>query len=115
MSFLDRQIGSKGEHVTTSVPTEAVVLAQPFRISSDIGSSAARIARLANEIERMCGRLRCWRFQRGKIQRGELVAEGLAEGEELASNILCNSLALSSGYETVLRRPFVDRRLRDGD
>jgi hypothetical protein len=56
VSFFDHRIGSKAEQATASVPTEAVVVAQPGRIS--IGSSAARIARLANEIERMGGRLR---------------------------------------------------------
>jgi len=39
----------------------------------------------------------------------------LAEGEELASNILCKSLVRSSGYKTVLQRPFFDCRLREGD
>ena len=44
------------QHATASVPTEAVVVAQPARISSS--SSAARIARLADEIEGMSGGLR---------------------------------------------------------
>ena len=38
--------------------TGAVLVAQPARISSGIGSSATRIARLANEIESMGGGLR---------------------------------------------------------
>jgi hypothetical protein len=54
----DQRIGSNAEQATESVPTEAVVVAQPGRISSGIRSNAARIARLANEIERMGGRLR---------------------------------------------------------
>jgi hypothetical protein len=58
VSFFDQRIGSKAEHATTSVPTEAVVVAQLARISNGIGSSAARIARLANEIEGMGGGLR---------------------------------------------------------
>jgi hypothetical protein len=37
---------------------EAVIVAQPGRISSGIGSSAARITRLANEIQGMGGGLR---------------------------------------------------------
>jgi hypothetical protein len=49
--FFDHRIGSKVEQATASVPTEAVVVAQPLRINSRIGSSAARIA-LANEIAR---------------------------------------------------------------
>ena len=58
MSFVDHRIGSKAEHATESVPTEAVVVAQPARIGSSVSSSAARIARLADEIERMGGGLR---------------------------------------------------------
>jgi hypothetical protein len=58
VSFLDHRIGSKAEQATASVPTEAVVVAQPARISSGISSSAARIARFANEIEGMGGGLR---------------------------------------------------------
>jgi len=50
--------GSNAEQATASVPTEAVVVAQPARISSGIGNSAARVARLADEIERMSGGLR---------------------------------------------------------
>jgi hypothetical protein len=58
VSFVDQRIGSKTEQATASVPTEAVVVAQPARISSGIGSSAARIVRLANEIEGKGGELR---------------------------------------------------------
>jgi hypothetical protein len=58
VSFFDHRIGSKAEQATASVPTEAVVVAQPARISSGISSSAARIARLANKIERMGSGLR---------------------------------------------------------
>src|SRR5581483_5427753 len=58
VSFFDHRIGSNAEQATASVPTEAVVVAQPLRISSGISGSAARIARLANEIERMGGGLR---------------------------------------------------------
>jgi hypothetical protein len=58
VSLDDHRIGSKAEQATASVPTEAVVVAQPAKISSAIGSSAARIARLADEIERMGGGLR---------------------------------------------------------
>ncbi len=54
----DHRIGSNAVQATASVPPEAVVVAQPGRISSGIGSSAARIARFANEIERMGGGLR---------------------------------------------------------
>src|SRR2546421_3464764 len=36
--------------------------------------------------------------------RRMLDADALAEGEALGSNGLCNSLVLSSGYETVLQR-----------
>jgi hypothetical protein len=58
--FFDHRIGSKAEQATSSVPTEAVVVAQPARVSSGIGSSAARIARLVNEIERIdCGLREC--------------------------------------------------------
>lgn len=55
VSFFDHRIGSNAEQATASVPTEAVVVAQPGTISSGIGSSTARIARFANEIERMGG------------------------------------------------------------
>jgi hypothetical protein len=58
VSLFDHRIGSNAEQTTASVPTEAVVVAQPARISSGIGSSAARIARLANEIKGMSGGLR---------------------------------------------------------
>jgi hypothetical protein len=58
VSFFDHRIGSNAEQATASVPTEAVVVTQPARISSGIGSSAARITRLANEIEGMSGGLR---------------------------------------------------------
>jgi hypothetical protein len=58
VSFFDHRIGSNAEQATASVPTEAVVVAQPARISSGIGSSAARIARLANEIESIGSGLR---------------------------------------------------------
>jgi hypothetical protein len=58
VSFFDHRIGSKAEQATASVPTEAVVVAQPVRNSSGIGSSATRITRLANEIESMGGGLR---------------------------------------------------------
>jgi len=34
-----------------------------------------------------------WRFQRGKSRWRKLVSEGLAEGEELGSNLLQCSLA----------------------
>lgn len=49
----DHRIGSKAEQATASVPTEAVV-AQPARMSS----RAARIARLADAIDRTDGGLR---------------------------------------------------------
>jgi hypothetical protein len=49
----DQRIGSNAEQATASVPMGAVVVAQPGRISSAIGSNAARITRFANEIERM--------------------------------------------------------------
>ncbi len=56
VSFFDHRIGSNAEQATASVPTEAVVVAQLAKISSGISSSAARIARLANDIEGMvCG------------------------------------------------------------
>ncbi|HVY89071.1 MAG TPA: hypothetical protein VG942_09405 [Hyphomonadaceae bacterium] len=58
VSLFDHRIGSNAELAIASVPTEAVVVTQPARINSGVGSSAARIARLANEIERMGGRLR---------------------------------------------------------
>jgi hypothetical protein len=58
VSFFDHRIGSKAEQVIASVPTEAVVVAQAAGISSSIGSSATRIARLTNEIEGMSGGLR---------------------------------------------------------
>jgi hypothetical protein len=58
VSFFDHWIGSKAEQATASVPTEAVVVAQAARISNGIGSSAARITRLANEIEGMGSGLR---------------------------------------------------------
>jgi hypothetical protein len=58
VSLFDHRIGSKAEQAIASVPTEAVVVAQPGRISSGIGSSTARIARLANEIEGMGSGLR---------------------------------------------------------
>jgi hypothetical protein len=46
----DHRIGSNAEQATVSVPTEAVVVAQPARISSGIGSNAARIARFFEEV-----------------------------------------------------------------
>src|SRR5579883_361420 len=58
VSFFDHRIGSNAEQATALVPTEAVVVAQPARISSGIGSSAARIVRLANKIKCMGGGLR---------------------------------------------------------
>jgi hypothetical protein len=58
VSAFDHRIGSNAEQGTASVPTEPVVVAQPVRISSGISSSAARIARLANEIEGIGGGLR---------------------------------------------------------
>jgi hypothetical protein len=58
VSFFDHRTGSKAEQATALVPTEAVVVAQPGRISSGIGSIATRIARRTNEIESMGGGLR---------------------------------------------------------
>jgi 3-phosphoglycerate kinase len=59
VSFFDQRIGSKAEQAIASVPTEAVVVAQAARISSgSSGNSAARIERLANEIDGMGGGLR---------------------------------------------------------
>jgi hypothetical protein len=58
VSFFDHRIGSNAEQATGSVPTEAVVVAQPGRIASGVSSSASRIARFANEIEGICGGLR---------------------------------------------------------
>jgi hypothetical protein len=58
VSLFDHRIGSNAEQATASVPTEAVVIAQPGRIGSSVSSSTARIARLGDEIERMGGGFR---------------------------------------------------------
>lgn len=53
VSFADHRIGSNAEHATASVPTEAVVVAQPGRIRSGVSSSAARITDFADKIKCM--------------------------------------------------------------
>jgi hypothetical protein len=49
VSLFDQRIGSNAEQATASVSTEAVVVAQPVRISSGIRGSTARAARLSDQ------------------------------------------------------------------
>lgn len=91
VSPFDQRIGSKAEQAIASVPTEAVVFARPGRISSGNGSNAARIARLAYEIERMGGELReglGWvSLNRGmsQIEFATATASAISETRQLAA------------------------------
>jgi hypothetical protein len=116
VSRADHRIGSIAVQATASVPPEAVIVAQPGRISSGIGSSAARIARFANEIERMGGGLREGRYyvSQSVLKRGpEACPVGRVPAAEIETAVIDQLRGLLRAPEVIVgtwrsARPEVD-------